>query len=120
MSLPFFDLSGKVALVTGAYRGLGFALATGLARAGATVVLNGRRPAELERAAEKLRADGFEAGTSIFDVTDAAAVRTGVNAIAAERGGVDILFNNAGIQRRGPMVDFPLADWDAVIATNLT
>jgi len=120
MSLPSFDLSGKIALITGAYRGLGFAIAAGLARAGATVVLNGRKPAELEKAAEKLRVDGFEAGTSVFDVTDHAAVRAGVDAIVAERGGVDILFNNAGIQRRGPMVDFEPADWDAVIATNLT
>jgi gluconate 5-dehydrogenase len=119
MSLPFFDLSGKIALVTGAYRGLGFAIATGLARAGATVVLNGRKPAELEKAAQKLKAGGFKAGVSIFDVTDRAAVRAGVAAIVAEHGGVDILFNNAGIQRRGPMVDFSPEDFDAVIATNL-
>jgi gluconate 5-dehydrogenase len=120
MSLPFFDLSGKVALVTGAYRGLGFAIAGGLARAGAKVILNGRKPAELEKAAQRLKADGFEAGVSVFDVTDRAAVRAGVDAIVAGHGGVDILFNNAGIQRRGPMVDFARADWDAVIATNLT
>jgi gluconate 5-dehydrogenase len=120
MSLPFFDLSGKIALVTGAYRGLGLAIATGLGRAGATVILNGRKPVELEKAAEKLRAEGFAAGVSVFDVTDRAAVREGVGAIVAEHGGVDILFNNAGIQRRGPVVDFAQADWDAVIATNLT
>jgi gluconate 5-dehydrogenase len=120
MTLPFFDLSGKVALVTGAYRGLGFAIAGGLARAGATVVLNARKPSELERAADKLRGEGLDAATSVFDVTDRAAVREAVGRIVAERGGVDILFNNAGIQRRGPMVDFASADWDAVIATNLT
>jgi gluconate 5-dehydrogenase len=120
MSLPFFDLSGKVALVTGAYRGLGFAIASGLGRAGATVVLNGRKRAELEAAAQKLEAEGLKAGVSIFDVTDRAAVRQAVAAIVAERGGIDILFNNAGIQRRGPMVDFSPEDFDAVIATNLT
>src|SRR5690242_5929924 len=120
MSLPFFDLTGKVALVTGAYRGLGFAIAGGLARAGATVVLNGRKHAELEKAAQKLEAEGLKAGISVFDVTDRAAVRTGVAGLVSEHGGVDILFNNAGIQRRGPMVDFKADDWDAVIATNLT
>jgi gluconate 5-dehydrogenase len=120
MSLPFFDLSGKVALVTGAYRGLGFAIASGLGRAGATVVLNGRKRAELEAAAQKLEAEGLKAVVSIFDVTDRAAVRQAVAAIVAERGGIDILFNNAGIQRRGPMVDFSPEDFDAVIATNLT
>lgn len=120
MSLPFFDLTGRVALVTGAYRGLGFAIATGLARAGATVVLNGRKSAEIRAAAEKLRAQGFAAGASVFDVTDRSAVRAAIHALVAEHGAIDILFNNAGIQRRGPMVDFSPADWDAVIATNLT
>ncbi len=120
MTLPFFDLSGKVALVTGAYRGLGFAIAAGLARAGATVVLNARKSPEVESAAAKLRGEGFKAATSVFDVTDRVAVRSAVDAIVAERGGIDILFNNAGIQRRGPMVEFAPADWDAVIATNLT
>ena len=120
MALPFFDLSGRVALVTGAYRGLGFAIAKGLAQAGATVVLNARKQAEVERAAEKLRGEGFKAAITVFDVTDRAAVREAVNATVAEHGAIDILFNNAGIQRRGPMADFASADWDAVIATNLS
>jgi gluconate 5-dehydrogenase len=120
MSLPFFDLSGKVALVTGAYRGLGFAIARGLALAGATVVLNARKAAEVESAAEKLRGEGLKAASSVFDVTDRVAIRAAVEKLLAEHGGIDILFNNAGIQRRGPMVDFAAADWDAVIATNLS
>jgi gluconate 5-dehydrogenase len=120
MSLPFFDLSGKVALVTGAYRGLGFEIARGLAKAGARVVLNARKANEVEQAATKLRSEGFAAASSVFDVTDRAAVRGAVNKIVAEHGSIDILFNNAGIQRRGPMADFASADWDAVIATNLT
>jgi gluconate 5-dehydrogenase len=120
MSLPFFDLSGKVALVTGAYRGLGFAIAGGLARAGAKVILNGRKQAELEKAVGNLRDEGLQADASVFDVTDRAAVRAGVESIVAKHGGVEILFNNAGIQRRGPMVDFAAADWDAIIATNLS
>jgi gluconate 5-dehydrogenase len=119
MDAPF-DLSGRIALVTGAYRGLGFSIATGLARAGATVVLNGRKTAELSAAADKLRAQGLAADVSVFDVTDRAAVRAAVAAIQTARGAIDILFNNAGIQRRGSLVDFAQADWDAVIATNLT
>ena len=117
---PPFDLSGKTALVTGAYRGLGFAIARGLARAGAAVVLNGRKSTEVNEAAAKLRQEGLTAGASVFDVTDRAAVRAAVEAIRAEHGSVDILFNNAGIQRRGPLVDFAQDDWDAVLATNLT
>jgi gluconate 5-dehydrogenase len=120
LTLPFFDLAGKVALITGAYRGLGLAIATGLAQAGATVVLNARKSNEVERAAAKLRADGFRAASCVFDVTDRAAVRASIDAVVAEHGAVDILFNSAGIQRRGPMPGFDLADWDAVIATNLT
>ncbi len=119
MDAPF-DLSGRIALVTGAYRGLGFAIATGLARAGATVVLNARKADAVDEAAQALREQGLAADTSVFDVTDRAAVRAAVTAIQAAHGGVDILFNNAGIQRRGALVDFSQSDWDAVIATNLT
>jgi gluconate 5-dehydrogenase len=115
-----FDLSGKIALVTGAYRGLGFAIAQGLARAGATVVLNGRKPDELAAAAARLAAAGLGAGTSLFDVTDGPGVRAAVAAIEAQHGRLDILVNNAGIQRRNPLVDFTQKDWDDIIATNLT
>ncbi len=119
MDAPF-DLSRKIALVTGAYRGLGFAIATGLARAGATVVLNARKEAAVDEAAQALRAQGLAADTSVFDVTDRTAVRAAVATIQDAHGSVDILFNNAGIQRRGALVDFSQSDWDAVIATNLT
>ena len=119
MDAPF-DLAGRIALVTGAYRGLGFSIATGLARAGATVVLNGRKAPEVNEAADKLRKQGLAAGASVFDVTDRVAVRAAVAAIQTEHGAIDILFNNAGIQRRGSLVDFSQADWDAIIATNLT
>jgi gluconate 5-dehydrogenase len=115
-----FSLSGRVALVTGAYRGLGFAIARGLARAGATVILNGRKPEALSVAARSLADEGLAAGISLFDVTDGAAARTAIAAIADEHHGVDILVNNAGIQRRHPMVDFPESEWDEIIATNLT
>jgi len=115
-----FDLTGRVALVTGAYRGLGFAISKGLARAGATVVLNGRKAEALADAAKTLAEAGLRASTSVFDVTDGDAVRAAVAAIEREHGRIDILVNNAGIQRRNPIVDFKREDWDDVIATNLT
>ena len=115
-----FDLTGRVALVTGAGSGLGFAIAQGLARAGATVVLNGRKPDELALAARKLTDAGLRATTSVFDVTDGVGVRAAVAAVEALHGRLDIVVNNAGIQRRNPLVDFTQKDWDDIIATNLT
>ena len=120
MANPLFDLSGRVAVVTGAYRGLGFSIARGLAHAGATVILNGRKPDELAKAAKVLADAGFKADIAVFDITDRAAIATAVNAVIAKHGAIDILVNNAGIQRRGPLVDFPQKEWDEIIATNLT
>ncbi len=120
MSASPFDLSGRVALVTGAYRGLGFAIARGFAQAGARVILNGRKPAELAAAVEKLAGEGLAADTATFDVTQRDAVHAAVAAVAAKHGPVDILVNNAGIQRRAPFVEFTQQDWDAIVATNLT
>ncbi|CAG1011357.1 2-dehydro-3-deoxy-D-gluconate 5-dehydrogenase [Rhizobiaceae bacterium] len=114
-----FDLTGRVALVTGAARGLGHAIAAGLARAGATVVLNGRDAAALARAAEPIAKTGGRTDVAVFDVTDAAAVKAGVAAIEAKHGALDIVVNNAGIQRRRPVAEFPLADFDAIVETNL-
>jgi gluconate 5-dehydrogenase len=115
-----FDLSGRIALVTGAYRGLGFAIAQGLAQAGATVVLNGRKQEALAAAAKTLTDAGLAASISVFDVAAGDAVRAGIAAIERAHGRLDILVNNAGIQRRNPLVDFKQQDWDDIIATNLT
>jgi gluconate 5-dehydrogenase len=115
-----FDLSGRVALVTGAYRGLGFAIARGLASAGARVFLNGRNADALAGASQVLAGEGLEVDIALFDVTDSRAIREGVAAAKRRAGPIDILVNNAGIQRRHALVDFPEDDWDAIIATNLT
>ena len=115
-----FALTGRIALVTGAYRGLGFAMAKGMAEAGATVILNGRKPDLLAKAVEALASAGLRADASVFDVTDGDAVRAAVAAAEAKHGRIDILVNNAGIQRRAPFVEFTQKDWDDVIATNLT
>ena len=115
-----FDLAGRVALVTGAYRGLGFAIARGLAQAGATVILNGRKPAELAEAAGKLVADGLAADVAMFDVTRRDAVQAAVAAVVAQHGAVDVLVNDAGIRRRAPFAESAQKEWDDIIATNLT
>jgi gluconate 5-dehydrogenase len=107
-----FDLSGRTALVTGSTRGLGLALARGLAGAGARVAINGRTQESCEAAAAGL--DGAFAAP--FDVTDEAAVAAGVAAI----GEIDILVNNAGIQVRGSLETFSLEDWQRVVDVNLT
>ncbi len=120
MAASPFDLTGRVALVTGAYRGLGFSIARGLARAGATVVINGRKPEELAKSAKALTDAGLKADVAAFDINDRPAIKAAVAAIIGKHGGIDILVNNAGIQRRGPLAEFSEQDWDDIIATNLT
>ncbi|MCR8724102.1 SDR family oxidoreductase [Frigidibacter sp. ROC022] len=115
-----FDLSGRTALVTGSSRGLGRALAEGLAEAGARVVLNGVDPGRLAQARAELQAAGHEALSAPFDVTDEAAIAEAFAALDAQGVAVDILINNAGIQFRKPMLDLDSADWRRVIETNLT
>lgn len=115
-----FDLSGRIALVTGAHRGLGLAIARGLASAGAQVIVNGRHADALAGAVSALTSEGFAAHSALFDVADASAVHEGIATITQQVGAIDILVNNAGIQRRHPLVDFPKDEWDEIIATNLT
>jgi len=117
--VDLFNLEGKRALVTGASRGIGYAIARALASAGAGVILNGRSEQALDEAAGRLRADGAQVATSAFDVTDAAAARNAVDAIEASSGPIDILVNNAGIQRRAPLENFDDGDWRELMATNL-
>lgn len=119
MANKLFDLTGKVALVTGGGSGLGNAIARGLAEAGATVVLNGRRRDKLEEAVAVLRQAGLRAGLAAFDVTDSSAVNAGVAATVAEHGAIDVLVNNAGMQHRQPIEDFSDADWLKLMNTNV-
>lgn len=120
MSLSLFDLSGRTALVTGSSRGLGRAIAEGLAGAGARVILNGVNAERLEQAAGEMRAAGHDVLTAPFDVTDEGAVVAVFERFDAEGVEVGILVNNAGIQFRRPMLELDTADWRRVIEANLT
>ena len=114
-----FDLSGRIALVTGSSAGIGRALAGGLAQAGATVVVNGRNEDNVRATVEALKGAGLSAYAAPFDVTDGRAVADGTARIEAEIGPVDILINNAGMQRRMPLEDYPEETWHELMRTNL-
>lgn len=118
--MNLFDLSGRTALVTGSSRGIGRALAAGLADAGAQMVLHGRDQTALDVAADALRATGASVHTAAFDLTDEHAVEDGIDDLTARIGRIDILVNNAGMQSRAPFTEFPTEQWDRLIATNLT
>ncbi|TMG91467.1 MAG: glucose 1-dehydrogenase [Betaproteobacteria bacterium] len=113
-----FDLTGRRALVTGGGTGLGFAIARGLAEAGAGVVINGRQRGRLETAAAELAREGYRVEVAPFDVTQAAAVAAAVAALEREAP-IDILVNNAAINKRGPLDSFSDDDWRALMAANL-
>jgi gluconate 5-dehydrogenase len=117
--LKQFDLSGKVALITGSSAGIGLALAQGLAGAGAAVVLNARNATQLQASAQALREQGATVHALAFDVTDAQAVADAVAKIESGIGPIDILVNNAGMQKRAPLQDFAMADWQQLMRTNL-
>jgi gluconate 5-dehydrogenase len=119
-SPSLFDLSGRTALITGSSRGIGFALAKGLAEAGAKVILNSRQADAVNGAVDQLKAQGLNVEGAAFDVADESAVDAAFAQFDAQSTTIDILINNAGIQHRQPMVDLALEDWHRVMNTNLT
>ena len=111
-----FDLTGRLALITGSSRGIGRAIAEGYAAAGARVIINGR---DKDAVATAVKALGGNAVAAPFDVTDKAAVQAAVDKIEKDIGPIDILVNNAGMTKRMPFTEFPEADWRQIMATNL-
>ena len=120
MSASIFDLSGRVALVTGSSRGLGRAMAEGLAAAGARVVVNGTDAARVDAAVRELQQAGRQAEGAVFDITDEAAVLQAFEGFDQRGLAIDILVNNAGIQLRKPILELSTAEWHKVLDTNLT
>ena len=114
-----FDLSGRRALITGSSQGIGFALAQGLAQAGAKIVLNGRNSEKLSQAAEDLRGQGADVSQVAFDATDHDAVRQAIDGFEAGTGQIDILINNAGMQHRTELEDFPADAFERLLQTNI-
>ena len=114
-----FSLEGRVALVTGSTSGIGLSVARGLAGAGATVVLNSHVADELSRTMDLLTSEGLDVRDALFDVTDSAAVTREIARIEKDAGPIDVLVNNAGIQRRMPLEDFPEQDWDDLMRVNV-
>lgn len=114
-----FSLDGCRALVTGSSQGIGYALAKGLAQAGSEIVLNGRNADKLNDAAASLRDAGAQVHTLAFDATDHGAVRAAVDGFEAEVGAIDILINNAGMQHRTQLEDFPADAFDRLLQTNI-
>ncbi len=119
MSVDLFDLSGQVAMVTGASRGLGEAIAKGFARAGATVAVCGRAQEDLERVCSDIRAEGGKAMSQQLNVLDQKSVRQGVAEILRTLGQIDVLMNNAGVNVRKPVLELAEGEWDLVVNTNL-
>ena len=120
MKTGLFDLSGKVAIVTGGNGGIGLGMARGLAEAGTAIAIVGRNEAKSVAAVTELKTVGASAISVVADVTDEAAVANMVERVSREFGRIDILVNNAGINIRKPPQALDLAEWDSVIKTNLT
>jgi gluconate 5-dehydrogenase len=111
-----FDLSGRLALITGSSRGIGRGIAEGYIEAGARVVINGRDAAAVAAAVKAL---GANAVAAPFDVTNRAVVEAAIGKIESDVGPIDILVNNAGMTKRMAFTDFPEEDWRQIMATNL-
>ena len=120
MSLNLFDLTGKTALITGATHGLGKAMAIGLGKAGATLVVNGASSREkLDNAVAEYKTLGLKAHGYLFDVTNEAMVMENISKIEKEVGHIDILVNNAGIIKRIPLEEMEVADFEEVVKVDL-
>jgi gluconate 5-dehydrogenase len=120
MSIQLFDLTGKVALITGSTHGLGMAMAKGLGNAGATIVVNGNSSqTKLDAAVAEYKSLGINAFGYLFNVTDEKAVQENIQKIETEVGNIDILVNNAGIIKRTPLVEMEVADFEEVIKVDL-
>ena len=120
MSTSLFDLTGKVALITGATHGLGMAMAKGIGKAGAMVIINGNSSQEkIDNAVATFKAEGIQAFGYRFDVTDEEEVQNAIERIENEVSPIDILVNNAGIIKRTPMVDMEVADFEQVVKVDL-
>jgi gluconate 5-dehydrogenase len=115
-----FDLTGKIALITGGTHGLGQAMAVGLGNAGATLIINGASSQEkLNTAVAYYQSLGLQAHGYLFDVTDEAQVMANIKKIESEVGAIDILINNAGIIKRTPLEEMEVADFEQVIKVDL-
>ena len=114
--MTMFDLTGRIALVTGSSRGIGRAIAEGYVAADARVVINGR---DAEGVAATVKALGKNALAAPFDVTDKAVIEAAIEKIESDIGPIDILVNNAGMQQRAPFIEFPEDGWRKIMATNL-
>jgi len=117
--MKIFDLSEKIAIVTGGNRGIGFGIAKGLANAGATVVIANRRAAEGQKAAETLKKEGLNAVAIATDVSSKSSVASLVSKVVSDFGRIDILVNNAGVIVRKPAEEITEEEWDYIMNTNL-
>ncbi len=118
-SQSLFDLTGRRCLITGSSQGIGFALAKGLAGAGAELILNGRNRDRLAAAAKALREDTANVHELAFDATDHSAVKAAVDDFERNTGPIDILINNAGLQNRRPLEEFDPDDFAFLMKTNI-
>jgi|SRR5687767_10635090 gluconate 5-dehydrogenase len=119
MSLKLFDLTGRRALVTGSTKGIGLAIAQGLAGAGCEIIINGRDEARLRAAADALREAGITVSALAFDVTEQEAVTAAVDRMEKSIGPIDILVNNAGMQFRAPLENYPADKWRELMRANV-
>ena len=117
--MELFDLCGKIAIVTGGNQGIGFAIARGLASAGAMVVIANRRVAEGQSAAESLKKEGLNAVAIPTDVSSMSSVASLVSKVVSDFGKIDILVNNAGVIIRKPVEEVTEEEWDRIVNTNL-